>query len=591
MERRITRDASTSWHGLRIALVYAAVGALWIVFSDLAVELVFGRTPGMFWAEVLKGLAFVSSSALLIFFLTRRTIQSIRQSEAALRESRRILSTLLSNLPGMVYRCKGDVNCPFDFVSSGALELTGYSPSELTDKQKLDDLILEEDRDLVLSETQEALAERRPFKVVYRIRSADGQVRWVWEQGLGVYSESGELEGIEGFITDISERKQAEEALKRSEEIYRALVEGTSDAIFMVDRDRNIVSINQGFVDLFGYSREELEGKSIRVLHPSDQSYARFGKTAYPALEKAPLRVEWDLRKKDGTVFPGEGTYSVIRGSDGKAGGHVGIIRDITQRKKAEHELEEYREHLEEMVKERTQELEEAQKALVQREKLKTLGTIAAEVAHEIRNPLVSIGGFARRLYKKNPQAHEAEIILQESGRLETMLDRLSEYLRPVEMRPREAYVNSILGESVSALAPELEKAKVAVHLDFHPDLPTAHVDPAVLSQIFVVMIRNALQLMNSEKELTLRTYSGERSVYVEMTSSTAGKKVTDPELMLLPFEDKGNATGFSSTFKLLRGMGGTLSVSRYNGRAVFTVSLVKCGNAQHLADHEPPEV
>ncbi|MHC1727788.1 MAG: nitrogen regulation protein NR(II) [Syntrophobacteraceae bacterium] len=462
MEKTIKPDNSTSWHGLRIALVYAAAGALWIIFSDLAVELTFGRTPGMFWAEVLKGLVFVTSSALLIFYLTNRTIHSIRKSE---------------------------------------------------------------------------------------------------------------------------------EALKRSEDIYRALVEGTSDAIFMVDRDRSIISVNQGFVELFGYSREELEGKSIRILHPSDQSYDDFGKTAYPALEKAPLRIEWEMKKKDGTVFPGEGTYSVIRGPNGSTRGHVGIVRDITQRKKAENELEEYREHLEEMVKERTHELEEAQKALVQREKLKTLGAVAAEVAHEIRNPLVSIGGFARRLQRKNPDAHEAEIILQESGRLETMLNRLSEYLRPVEMRPREAYVNTILNESISLLAPELEKEKVAVHLDFQPDLATAHVDPTVLAQIFVVMIRNALQMMNSEKDLTLRTYHGEHSVYVEMISPTAGKKVADPELMLLPFEDKGRAAGFSSTFKLLKGMGGTLSFSRYNGKAVFTVSLVKCRGEHHHADQDASRI
>ena len=179
----------------------------------------------------------------------------------------------------------------------------------------------------------------------------------------------------------------------------------TSDAIFMVDRDRNIVSVNQAFLDLFGFSKEEIIGQSIRIMHTSDESFTDFGKLANSAFEHGPLRVEWELKKKDGTVFPVEGTFSVIEGPEGAVGGHVGIIRDISERRKADKELWEYREHLEEMVHERTRELKEAQIALVQREKLKTLGTIAAEVAHEIRNPLVSIGGFARRLLKKYPDS------------------------------------------------------------------------------------------------------------------------------------------------------------------------------------------
>ncbi len=206
------------------------------------------------------------------------------------------------------------------------------------------------------------------------------------------------------------------------------------------------------------------------------------------------------MKKKDGTVFPVEGTFSVIEGPEGAIGGHVGIIRDITERKKADKELREYREHLEEMVLERTRELKEAQAALVQREKLKTLGATAAEVAHEIRNPLVSIGGFARRLQKKYPESPEAEIILHETERLETMLNRLHDYLRPVDMKPRECHVNAILTDSVGLLGPELEKNEVKIHLDLYPDLPTAHVDPAILTQVFVAMIRNAVEMMDMDK-------------------------------------------------------------------------------------------
>jgi PAS domain S-box-containing protein len=582
LKENITRPGqSPAQGGLRIALIYAAVGTLWIISSDLVVDLIFGRSRAALAAQTVKGWVFVGASALLIYLLTSRTISSITKSGKALPEGRQIPSTLFENLQGMFYRCGGE-GCLLDFVSPGAVELTGYSISELSQKRKLTDLILEEDREMVRSKTKDALANRRPFKLIYRIQAADGRIKWVREQGLGIYSQNGRLIGMEGFVADISGRKRIEEALERSEELYKALAEGTSDAIFMVDRNRDIVSVNHAFLDLFGFSRQESIGQSIRILHPSDESFIDFGKLAHSALEQGPIRMELELKKKDGTVFPVEGTFSVIEGPEGTIGGHVGIIRDITERKKADRELREYREHLEEMVHERTRELKEAQAALVQREKLKTLGATAAEVAHEIRNPLVSIGGFARRLQKKYPESPETEIIVQETERLESMLGRLRDYLRPVDMKPRECHVNAILTDSVALLALELEKDKVKIHLDLYPDLPMAHVDPALLTKVFVAMIRNAVGMMDMEKEITVKTYYGEHSIYVDMISPVAGKKLWDPELMLLPFEEGGEGTGIPSTFKLLKEMGGALSFSEHDSKAKFTVSLVKCHEALH---------
>jgi len=582
LKKILTRPKqSPTKDGLRIALIYAAIGALWIISFDLAVDLIFDQSRAALVAQTVIGWVLVGASALLIYLLINRTILSTKESEKALTDGQKVLSTLFKNLPGMLYRCGGE-GCPLDFVSPGAVELTGYSISELSKKRKLTDLILEEDREMVRSNTEDALANGRPFKLVYRIQTVDGRIKWVWEQGLGVYSQGGQLIAREGFVADISGRKRIEEALQRSEELYKTLMEGTSDAIFMVDGNRDIVSVNHTFLDLFGFSREEIIGQSVRVLHPSDESFVDFGKLALSDLEHGPLRVEWELKKKDGTVFPVDGTFSVIARPEVATGGHVGIIRDITERKKADKELREYREHLEEMVYERTRELKEAQAALVQREKLKTLGATAAEVAHEIRNPLVSIGGFARRLQKKYPESPETEIILQETERLESMLSRLRNYLLPVDMKPQECLVNSILADSVALLAAELKKHKVKIHLDLCPDLPTAHVDPAILTQVFTAIIRNAVTMMDLEKEMTAKTYYGEHSIYVDMISQVAEKKLWDPELMLLPLEEDGEMTGISSTFKLLKEMGGALSFSKFASRAKFTVALVKCREAAH---------
>ena len=149
-------------------------------------------------------------------------------------------------------------------------------------------------------------------------------------------------------------------------------------------------------------------------------------------------------------------------------------------------------------------------------------------------------------------------------------------------MKPSECRVNTILSDSVALLGPQLEKNMVKLRMELHEDLPTAHVDPAILTQVFVAMIRNAVGMMDLEKEITLRTYFGERNVYVDMTSPVAANRLLDTELMLLPFEDSIKGTGISSTFKLLKEMGGTLSFVRQGAKAKFTVSLVKCHESGH---------
>ncbi|HUS77017.1 MAG TPA: GAF domain-containing protein [Methanothrix sp.] len=153
-----------------------------------------------------------------------------RRTEEALQESQRTLSTLMGNLPGMAYRCKNDRQRTMEFVSDGCLALTGYKPEELIHNTVISfaDLIHPDDQNYVWNEVQEAIAERRPFRLIYRIRSRS-DIKWVLEQGQGIFLPDGELLALEGFINDITERKLAEEALKRTqEELEKRVAERTA---------------------------------------------------------------------------------------------------------------------------------------------------------------------------------------------------------------------------------------------------------------------------------------------------------------------------------------------------------------------------
>lgn len=143
-------------------------------------------------------------------------ISERKKTEKALDESRRMLATLLSNLPGMAYRCQNQPGWPMDFVSDGCYLLTGYDPEELSGGKRLfGDLIHPEDRDKVWGTVQKTVEQKRPFTITYRIICADGTEKWVWEQGCGVFDSEDNLLALEGFIIDTTERKLRESEIKQ----------------------------------------------------------------------------------------------------------------------------------------------------------------------------------------------------------------------------------------------------------------------------------------------------------------------------------------------------------------------------------------
>ncbi|MBI3803246.1 MAG: EAL domain-containing protein [Nitrospirae bacterium] len=145
-----------------------------------------------------------------------QNITERKRAEEALRESQRALATLMSNLPGMAYRCRYDPDWTMEFVSEGALDLTGHAPADLTGNMKTSfaQLIHPDDLERVEGDKKTAVKEKHSFKLVYRMVDATKKEKWVWEQGIGIYAQSGALLALEGFIIDITDRKLSEERLQ-----------------------------------------------------------------------------------------------------------------------------------------------------------------------------------------------------------------------------------------------------------------------------------------------------------------------------------------------------------------------------------------
>jgi diguanylate cyclase (GGDEF)-like protein/PAS domain S-box-containing protein len=227
------------------------------------------------------------------------------------------------------------------FANSAYADMLGYTVKELLalSPKQVRNLVHPDDQEIAWGHYQNRIEGKpAPPHYQFRIIRKDRSVRWV-----ETFPSRIEYQGrpaLQVAMIDITERKLAEATLKNSEERYRTLVESSTDAILMLDRERNAVTSNQAFLDLFGYQKSEVEGQSIRIVHPSEESFRAYGKATYPLVERVgSLREEWDLMRRDGTIFSAEIVTSPIRSLDGTTTGYICLIRDITERKRAEEEL------------------------------------------------------------------------------------------------------------------------------------------------------------------------------------------------------------------------------------------------------------
>jgi PAS domain S-box-containing protein len=224
--RNVFLDGSVSFRDL-----YHPEDSIWLLPEN---ELVFNpsgafqltyrirhRSGEWRWVEDYGGGVFDDGGRLLFLAGFLSDITTRRQAEEALQESQRVLSTLMSNLPGMAYRCRNDEQWTMEFVSEGSWELTGYEPAAIHRPGPVAyrELIVPEDRHHVWDTVQAALSERRSFRLTYRIRTRQGTEKWVLEQGRGLFLPGGELLCLEGFVTDITERKKAEDALRYAQKM------------------------------------------------------------------------------------------------------------------------------------------------------------------------------------------------------------------------------------------------------------------------------------------------------------------------------------------------------------------------------------
>ncbi len=410
-----------------------------------------------------------------------------KRAQEELRENRRRLQLLMDNLPGMAYRCSVSPDWSMEVVSAGSLELTGYSPDEMTGRGAIPfaELIHPDDRACVEETVSRAVERGERFELVYRIIHAGGEVRWVWEQGQAVVGEAGGPEALEGFIADITDRKRVEEALEASESEKELILNSTSELVSYLDRDLRVLWANRAAGESVGESPEELVGRHCYGIWADGDEPC----SDCPVLEAAEAGEPVSLEKRtpDGRWWSIRG-YPVID-ADGEVTGLVEFGQDITARREAE----EARERLEEQV-ERTQRLE-------------SIGRLAGGVAHDLNNLLTPILGYGEMLLEEtlegDPRRAPIEEVVRSSFRARDLVRQLLAFGRRQTMEFQRVDLGELL-EDIESLLRRTIREDVEIEVAAAPDLPPVMGDPGQLEQVVMNLAVNARDAMPGGGRLSL---------------------------------------------------------------------------------------
>ena len=322
---------------LRISMIYALAGCLWILFSDSLLSLLITDPVVLTHLQTFKGWIFIIVTASLLYVLVDRYVSAMKLSEQAMRESEKTFRILADTTASAIF-IYGDT---FITANRATEELTGYSEGELK-SMSFYDLIHPEFRELIRPHC-DALSRgnSRPIRCELKLITNKGDERWI-DFNSSIIDYKGNMCGL-GTAVDITDRKLAEQTLRESEERLRLLIERVRDyEIFMLDPEGHILIWNVGGEKNKGYTLEEIIGRHHSIFFSQEDIEA-----GVPDRELRVAATEgrfedegWRLRK-DGTRFWANVVTTVLRGNDGTLKGFSKVVRDITDRKKAEDALRE----------------------------------------------------------------------------------------------------------------------------------------------------------------------------------------------------------------------------------------------------------
>ncbi|AEH44932.1 PAS/PAC sensor signal transduction histidine kinase [Thermodesulfatator indicus DSM 15286] len=345
----------------------------------------------------------------------------------------------------------------------------------------------------------------------------------------------------------------------RSDELLEGIIESAPDAIVVIDENHKIILYNPAAEKIFGYQVEEALGADLSILLPEKvvSKHYSYIKGFLETGESSVLGkvLEGVARRKNGENFPIE-----ISRSATKIDHHwifTAIVRDVTQ------ELE-------------------IERRLLENEKLAAVGLAASRIVHDIKNPLIAIGGLVLSILKKEvseEKRQKLELILKEIKCLEKLLSDISEFAKPLKLEIKEADIVTICQEALEIYRSHLKEEGIDVELIFPKKPIKVFLDEARIKEVLFNIFQNALEAMapQDKGKLTVEIIPEEKIVKICIRDTGPGIPEHVLKQLFTPFfttKKKGTGLGLSISHKIIKAHNGKIKARNYEHGAEFIIEL-----------------
>lgn len=355
----------------------------------------------------------------------------------------------------------------------------------------------------------EAFDRREPFRMDYRLRRHDGEYRIIDDAGVPRRAEDGTFLGFIGACVDVTEARRAEQALRDSEERFRQLADTVEQVFYVTEVDeRRLSYLSPAYQRVWGRAPDDVLADLstfFDTIHPEDRAFVAAAEPDQSAGRAREL--EYRIVRPDGEVRWVRDRFFPVISDDGRVQRSVGLADDITEAKRLQDALKQLNETLETRVAERTAELDQAQEALRQSQKLEAMGQLTGGVAHDFNNLLTPIIGgldmLQRRGIGDDRARRQFDGALQSAERAKTLVQRLLAFARRQPLQTTAVDLKALV-EGMADLIASTSGPQVKVAVDLAPDLAAARADANQVEMALLNLAVNSRDAMPDGGTLTI---------------------------------------------------------------------------------------